>query len=130
MPGLSVSQYLKFPFTVGRNGPLTSKRSQHVREQIEQVLFTDPKERVFRPEFGVGIRRLVFEPNNSVLWNITHKQLSASLSSALQGEVDSKTLEIKIDHEDNKLIILISYMLAAINRRESQTFTVAGSGNG
>jgi phage baseplate assembly protein W len=130
MPGLSESQYLKFPFNVGSDGPQTSSRSAHVREQIEQVLYTGPKERVFRSEFGIGIRRLVFEPNNSVLWNITHKQLSAALSSALQGEVDPKTLEIKIDHEDNKLVILISYMLAAINRRESQTFTVAGPGNG
>ena len=130
MPGLSESQYLKFPFTVGRNGPQTSSRSAHVREQIEQVLYTSPKERVFRPEFGVGIRRLVFEPNNAVLWNITRKQLSASLSSALQGEVDPKTLEIKIDHEDNQLIIRISYMLAAINRKESQTFSVGGPGNG
>jgi uncharacterized protein len=130
MSGMSDSTYLKFPFTVGGDGPRTSSRSAHVREQIEQVLFTSPKERVFRPEFGIGVRRLVFEPNNSVLWNITHKQLSAALSSALQGEVDPKTLEIKIDHEDNKLVILISYMLAAINRRESQTFAVAGPGNG
>jgi hypothetical protein len=130
MPGLSESQYLRFPFSVDFDGPQTSSRSQHVREQIEQVLFTSPKERVFRPEFGVGIRRLVFEPNNSVLWNITHKQLSASLSSALQGEVDPKTLEIKIDHEDSKLIIQISYMLAAINRKVSETYTVAGNSNG
>lgn len=130
MPGLTESQYLKFPFTIGSDGPRTSKRSAHVREQIEQVLFTSPKERVFRPEFGVGIRRLVFEPNNAVLRNITHKQLSASLSAALQGEVDPKTLEIKIDHEDNKLNIQISYMLAAINRKESQAYIVPGSSNG
>jgi phage baseplate assembly protein W len=130
MPGLSESQYLKFPFSIGDDGPKTSSRSEHVREQIEQVLFTSPRERVFRPEFGVGIRRLVFEPNNEALWNITHKQLTASLTEALHGEVDPKTLEINIDHEEGKLIILISYMLAAISRRESQTFTVSGDSNG
>jgi phage baseplate assembly protein W len=130
MPGLSESQYLKFPFSIGDDGPKTSSRSEHVREQIEQVLFTSPRERVFRPEFGVGIRRLVFEPNNEALWNITHKQLTASLTEALHGEVDPKTLEVKIDHEGGKLIILISYMLAAVSRRESQTFTVSGDSNG
>ncbi len=36
---------------------------RHIREQIEQVLFTDPGERVFRPELGAGMRQLVFEPN-------------------------------------------------------------------
>lgn len=130
MAGLSESQYLKFPFFIGDDGPRTSSRSEHVREQIEQALFTSLKERVFRPEFGVGIRRLVFEPNNAALWNITHKQLVSSLAEALHGEVDPKTLEVGIDHEDGKLIILVSYKLAAINREESQTFTLAGDANG
>jgi len=118
------SEFLKFPFTMTDEGPMTSSRSDHVREQIEQVLFTSPKERVFRPEYGVGIRRLVFEPNNEVLWNITHKQLTATLSAALQGEVDPRTLEIEITKADASLLITISYMLAAINKQETQQFTV------
>lgn len=130
MASLSESQYLKFPFRIDANGPRTSSRSEHVREQIEQLLFTGPKERVYRPEFGVGIRRLVFEPNNAALWNITHKQLVSSLAEALHGEVDPRTLEVSKEHDDGKLIILISYKLAAINRQESQTFTLAGDGNG
>ena len=130
MAGLSDTQYLKFPFIVDVDGPLTSSRAEHVREQIEQVLFTSPKERVFRPEFGVGIRRLVFEPNSSALWNITHKQLLSSLAEALRGEVDSKTLEVSLEQQDSNLIILISYKLAAINRQETQAFNIAGDSHG
>ncbi len=129
MPGLSESQYLKFPFLVDADGPKTSSRSEHVREQIEQVLFTSPKERVFRPEFGVGVRRLVFEPNNTALRNTTLKQLTASLAEALHGEVDPRTLEIDVINEDEKLIIHISYILAAINRKESHTFPVGSPGD-
>ena len=128
MPGLTESQYLKFPFSVGKDGPKTSSRSEHVREQIEQVLFTSPKERVFRPEFGVGVRRLVFEPNNVALQNTTRKQLNASLAEALYGEVDPRTLEIDVRNEDEKLIIHISYVLAAINKHESHTFTLDSTG--
>lgn len=127
---LNQAEYLKFPFRVATTGPQTSGRAAHVREQIEQVLFTSAKERVFRPEFGVGIRRLVFEPNNSALWNITHKQLVSSLAAALQGEVDSKTLDVKLEAEDSKLIISISYRLAAINRSETQRFSLSGDSNG
>ena len=126
MPGLIESQYLKFPFSMGQNGPKTSTRSEHVREQIEQVLFTSPKERVFRPEFGVGVRRLVFEPNNIALRNTTVKRLNATLAEALHGEVDPRTLEIEVSNEGAKLNIQISYVLAAINKKESHTF-VAGS---
>lgn len=128
MPGLIESQYLKFPFRVGDNGPKTSSRSEHVREQIEQVLFTSPKERVFRPEFGVGVRRLVFEPNNAALRNTTLKRLNASLAEALHGEVDPRTLEIDVSNEDEKLIIHISYVLAAINRNETHTFELGPAG--
>ena len=128
MPGLSESQYLKFPFSVGDDGPKSSSRSDHVREQIEQVLFTDPKERVFRPEFGVGVRRLVFEPNNAALRNTTLKRLNASLAEALHGEVDPRTLEIDVSNEDEKLIIHISYVLAAINMRESHAFLLGNDG--
>jgi phage baseplate assembly protein W len=128
MPGLSESQYLTFPFTVSKEGPKTSSRSEHVREQIEQVLFTDVKERVFRPEFGVGVRRLVFEPNNAALRNTALKRLNASLAEALHGEVDPRTLEIDVSNEDEKLIINISYVLAAINRQESHKFAVGSSG--
>jgi uncharacterized protein len=130
MPGLSESQYLKFPFRVKSDGPQTSSRIDHVREQIEQLLFTSPKERVFRPEFGVGIRRLVFEPNSTALWNITHKQLLSSLAEALHGEVESKTLDVQLQQQDSKLIILISYKLAAINRQETQAFTIAENSHG
>lgn len=130
MSTLNSPRYLKFPFRIGSDGPQTSSRSEHVREQIEQVLFTSPKERVFRPEFGVGIRRLVFEPNNASLLNITRKQLSESLAQALYGEVDPKTLEIDIEQDDGALIIRISYILAAINMDESYTFAITGQGNG
>jgi len=128
MSGLIETQYLKFPFCVGGDGPKTSSRLEHVREQIEQVLFTSPKERVFRPEFGVGVRRLVFEPNNVALRNSTLKQLNTSLAEALHGEVDPKTLEIAVSNEDEKLLISISYILAALNRQESHRFLVGTTG--
>lgn len=128
MPSLIESQYLKFPFSVGKDGPKTSTRSEHVREQIEQVLFTSPKERVFRPEFGIGVRRLVFEPNNIALRNTTVKRLNASLAEALHGEVDPRTLEIEVSNEDAKLKIQISYVLAAINKKESFTFVNSSTG--
>jgi len=128
MSGLSESQYLKFPFSVGTDEPKTSTRSEHVREQIEQVLFTSPKERVFRPEFGIGVRRLVFEPNNIALRNTTVKRLNASLAEALHGEVDPRTLEIEVSNEDAKLKIQISYILAAVNKKESHTIVAGPKG--
>ena len=114
--------YLAFPFRVTETEPVTARREQHVKHQIEQVLFTDPMERVFNPEFGAGVRSLVFEPNSAQLRSVTEQRLVASLSEALQGEVDPKTLDVIVTTEGEKLNIKVAYKLATIDRLEQQEF--------
>jgi hypothetical protein len=126
MPGLPDPTYLKFPFHVGENGPELSRRGEHVRSQIEQVLMTAPGERVFRPDFGVGVQRLVFEPNSSALWNVTENRLVSSLADALQGEVDPSTLQAGVTGEGEKLNINVSYTLARVGLREEHDFPISG----
>ncbi|MDH5552567.1 MAG: GPW/gp25 family protein [Nitrosomonas sp.] len=121
---LNNSVYMQFPFEIDATGAVTSARRQHIRAQIEQVLFTNPGERWFRPEFGAGVRALVFEPNSSVLWEVTKKRLLASLNEALAGEVNPKTLEVTVEGDEAQLIIVIAYMLATINHTERLEFVV------
>jgi hypothetical protein len=128
MSNIVDSDYMAFPLRISSEGARTSQRSGHVREQIEQVLFTNPRERVFRPEFGAGVRRLVFEPNASALRIITEKQLHSSLTEALSGEVDPKTLDVEVTGKDEKLFIRIAYTLAAIRQKEVHTFTISTEG--
>jgi hypothetical protein len=131
MSRLSDAEYLRFPFRVSAGGAAVSPRRDHVREQIEQVLYTMPTERWYRPDFGAGIPALVFEPNNQALWELTRKRLQASLSEALRGEVNPRTLEVGVEEAesvDGKLVITIAYTLSTINVTERQTFLVGGSG--
>ena len=55
--------HLAFPFRVGSDGRSTrvTSLSQHVRDELLQLLLTNPGERPMRPEFGGGVRRMVFE---------------------------------------------------------------------
>ena len=119
---LTDPSYLAFPFRVAESAPLTARREKHVKHQIEQVLFTDPMERVFNPEFGAGVRSLVFEPNSAQLRSITEQRLVASLSEALQGEVDPKTLDVIVTAEGEKLNIKVAYKLATVDRPEQHEF--------
>lgn len=133
MSTLSDPRYLAFPFRVGAKGPQESGRGKHVREQIEQVLFTAPGERVMRHDFGADVRQLVFEPNDPALASVTRKRLSSALGEALRGEVDPKTLEIDVqDVQDaqsdgEKLRITITYQLATIGHRETVTLESSGT---
>ncbi|MEQ9504513.1 MAG: GPW/gp25 family protein [Deltaproteobacteria bacterium] len=120
--------YLAFPFRVDASGAETSSRAKHVKEQIELVLHTDPRERVFRPQFGAGVRHLVFEPNTSSVWRLAHKRLLASLIDALQGEVDPASLDVAVapNASGDGMVLSVSYRLATIDRTERHHFLLDG----
>ena len=117
--------YLRFPLRLGSSGAIYATRSEHIRGQIEQVLYTISGERVFRPEFGAGVKTLVFEPNASALWQVTKKRISASMIEALAGEVEPKSIKVDLTAENKFLIITVSYVLAAIGFEEQHEFTFA-----
>jgi phage baseplate assembly protein W len=54
-----------YPFSIGPDGRTASAEyDDHLRDMIEQVLFTAPGERVNRPTFGSGLLQAVFSPNS------------------------------------------------------------------
>ena len=118
--------FMQFPFKIAKTGAVTSSRHQHVREQIEQILFTNGGERWYRPEFGIGVRALVFEPNSSPLWELVKKRLLATLAEALKGEVLPESLEVDVTGENEQLKILISYQMAALQHSEKLAFVING----
>ncbi|MCP5073795.1 MAG: GPW/gp25 family protein [Rhodobacteraceae bacterium] len=121
------AQYMAFPFRMGDEGAETVARFAHIRQQVEQVIFTSPGERVFRPEFGFGARRHVFEPNNTALWEYAQNRLYGTLAEALAGEVDPKTLKVTVgpgDGQPEVLMVRITYVIAALQKEETHEIAV------
>lgn len=115
---------LAFPFQVGTAGPAVSQGADHVRQQIEQVLFTTPGERVFRADFGAGVKTLVFEPNNQPLWEVTRRRILANLAVALRGEIQPTGLDVSVDGTGEQLQIVVSYQLPTVGVIQQQRFFV------
>jgi hypothetical protein len=115
---------LAFPFRVGAAGPAVSRGADHVREQIEQVLFTTPGERVFRAEFGAGVKTLTFEPNNQPLWEVTRRRILAALTAALRGEIQPSGLDVSVEGTGERIQVVVSYQLASVGVTQSQRFFV------
>ena len=125
---LSEPSFLAFPLRIGAGGPALSGRLDHVRELIEQLLLTAPGERVMRPDWGIGVRALVFEPAGSALPGVAAKRIRAELADLLVGEVDPRTLDVAIASADDELTVTVAYALATIGRREEHTFVVGPAG--
>lgn len=115
---------LAFPFRVGPAGPLVSRGADHVREQIEQVLFTTPGERVFRSDFGAGVKPLTFEPNDQPLWEVTRRRILAALTVALRGDIQPTGLDVSVDGTGEQLQVVVSFQLASVGVTQRQRFFV------
>jgi len=59
-----------FPLRIdsaSRQGARAASYERHVAEMIRQVLLTSPGERVNLPDFGCGLRRILFGPNSDAV---------------------------------------------------------------
>ena len=92
---MNTGTFLDFPLAVGRTGALTlTDAADHLEDLILQVLFTEPGERVNLPEFGCGVKRLVFAPNNEVLRVTTQFLIAHNLQRWLGDRIDSVTVNV------------------------------------
>lgn len=126
---LGEPQFLSFPLRIGPDGPQRSPRTGHAREVIEQLLFTGPGERVFRPDFGAGLQGLVFEPAGSAIREVLAKRVHAALADVLEGDVDPRTLEVEVTGGSERVELRVAYTLATIGRSEQHRF-VLGAADG
>lgn len=98
---LSSGRHLAFPFRVGADGRTAAPASdaEHVRDELLQLLLTDPGERPFLVEFGGGVRRLVFEPASDVLRGVTKARITQALSRWLGQRLTTERLEVTFEGE-------------------------------
>jgi uncharacterized protein len=102
--------HLDFPFRFDARGQTASRDEPgYIRRLVELVLFTDPGERVNRPDFGGGVRRLVFSPNSPELEAALKFSLNANLQRWLGHLI--QVLEVAVDVEESTVTILIRYAL-------------------
>src|SRR4051812_15414940 len=87
-----------FPYRIDARGRSAATGDDaHVRELIEQLLFTAPGERVNRPTFGTGLRQLVFAPNSAALLQALQLSVQSSLQQWLGDLIEIESLEVAAD---------------------------------
>lgn len=111
-----------FPYHVdGRRRTATTDDDNHVRDLIEQVLFTSPGERVMRPDFGSGLLELVFEPGGPELEATTQFLVQGALQQWLGDLIVVQSLDVRMD--DGTLGVEVGYVLLRTNAPGRATFS-------
>ena len=109
---------IRYPFAIDSGfGKLAEETdfNRHVEQMMKQVLFTNPGERINRPDFGCGIRRMVFAPNSDVTANLSQVMINQSLEKWLSTVIEVNDVQVKTIEET--LEIRIVYLVRATQER-------------
>jgi phage baseplate assembly protein W len=116
--------FLDDPFHLDARGrSAETGADDHVRDMIFQVLFTSPGERVNRPDFGCGLKQMVFLPNSDVLATATQQLVQGSLQRWL-GEVISVE-KVEVNNVDSRLEVTVVYLRRDLGERREDRFSQA-----
>ena len=111
---------IDFPFHVDdRRRTATTTLDDHVRDLVEQLVFTSPGERVNRPTFGAGLQQLVFAPNSVELASALQFLVQGALQQYLADLIDVSSVEV--DAVDSQLVVQISYVVRRTGEQTSTT---------
>lgn len=94
--------------------------AEHVEQLMKQLLLTNPGERVNRPDFGCGIRRMVFAPNSRESASLAQVTIYQALEKWLGTVVKVDAVEVAAP--DETLNITIKYLLKV--RREQRYLNI------
>ena len=85
----------------------------HVDQMIRQVLLTSPGERADLPEFGCGLRQLLFAPNSDALLSTTKLIVHRSLDRWLAGQIEVKDVQVSSGEggDYSQILVQIAYVL-------------------
>jgi phage baseplate assembly protein W len=117
---------IAFPLQIDRAGrTAAASDDDHVRQMIEQLLFTRLGERVMQPTLGCSLLQLAFEPNSPEIAAVVQMTVQASLQQWLRDVVRIDSLTVS--SAGAVLTITLAYVILATGSAQQATFTQGGT---
>lgn len=113
---------IDFPFRIdGRGRTAVTDDADHIRDMIEQLLFTNPGERVNQPDFGSGLLQMVFQPNSVELAAALQFTLQAALQQTLGDRI--QLLGVEVTNVDSTLQVTVQYAMRGEQQIQTAQFS-------
>jgi uncharacterized protein len=115
-----------FPFQIDAASQQTAQAGYpaHVDQMVRQLLLTSPGERANRPQFGCGLRSLVFAPNSDALAATVKLRVIQGLSQWLAGVVTVTDVTVGGSADPGTLEVTVTYTLVETQATQAVTVTV------
>jgi phage baseplate assembly protein W len=112
---------IAYPFHLDASGRTAQAAyDDHIRQMIEQILFTSPGERVNRPAFGCGLIELVFEGQSPVVESCTPMVVQTALNLWLAHRIELE--DVTATTRDAQLIVTVTYTVIQTGNRHHAEF--------
>lgn len=108
---------IAYPYAIDGSGrTATANDDDHIRQMIEQVLFTAAGERVNRPTFGTGLRQLLFAPNSPELATALEFMVQGALQEFLGELIRVEAVDVMA--EEATLRVTVQYIVQRTQQRQ------------
>ena len=105
-----------------------SAGSENIRQAIRIILQTEPLERLMLPEFGSGLKQLLFQPNGTA----THRLIEEIVTQALrrwEPRIELESIDVNADPKESQMaIVTIRYSLVTNKQSDQMQLRVLLSG--
>ena len=113
--------YVDYPYRIdGYGRTARTDQAEHMRDLIEQVLFTAPGERVNRPTFGSGLLSMVFAPIDDELASATQGLVQAALQQWIGELIEIEA--VQVTHEEATVTVIVQYVVRRNQQRQVEHF--------
>lgn len=105
-----------FPVRADTSGDVAmAAHEEDIRQAVRLILETNPGERVMRPDFGAGLRALVFEPINTTTMALVRHRVEQALI-VWEPRIEAVDVAVTANRQTrNRLDIDIRYRVRAVN---------------
>ena len=119
-------RHLSFPFRIEKDGRTAQVDSleKHVRDELIQLIMTNPGERLFLPEFGGGVRRLVVESADAATAAVARATLAQALTRWLGHRIEVEELRVEVENET--ILVDLKYRIAGSDDTRVMRFQRSG----
>jgi phage baseplate assembly protein W len=99
----------------------------HVDQMIRQILLTAPGERADLPEFGCGLRQLIFAPHSDALDATTKLLVQQALNELLPDQITVQNVSVgaPAPGQEEQLQVEIDYILVETQSQQQVTILVS-----
>jgi phage baseplate assembly protein W len=107
---------IKFPFRFSSSGRVavsttTTTDASHIKESIEQILFTMFRERFFLPLFGSPLSELLYEPQTEFFGAVEYEIVETL--EMWETRIQITGVSVNVNTYENEIIIGLEYAITA-----------------